>query len=165
MKDLSKLVFGLVLAALLAPSSSAYAQLQKVEQTVFGMDCAPCAYGLEKQMTGFEGVESASVSLNDGRATLQFAEENDLRLEKLRTAIQESGFSAQKATVHVAGTVQQRGRRWTLTTPAGERYVLKGDALDAKPGGRATVTGTVPKGKAPSEDGWALQVKTLRSSA
>jgi copper chaperone CopZ len=166
MNDLTKLFFGLALTVGLVLPSSAHAQLQSVKQTVFGMDCAPCAYGLENQMKSFEGVTSVSVSLNDGLATLQFAPENNLRLEKLRTAIEESGFSARGAQVEVAGTLRNEDDRWTLVTPSGERFVLdtteKPESLTTD--ARAVVTGTVPKESAASGHGWTLRVKSVRAA-
>ena len=166
MNNLSKLVFGLVTIATLALApSSAHAQLQSVEQTVYGMDCAPCAYGLEKQMKGFEGVTGADVSLNEGRAVLQLASGNSLRLAALRTAISESGFSPRKAQIEVAGTLKREGAQWVLTAPSGERFVLEGAGETSAwaTGARVTAAGTVPKGNA-SDRGWTLRVESVQDA-
>ena len=155
----------LVAAALFLLPTSAQAQLQSVEQTVYGMDCAPCAYGLEKQMKSFEGVTGADVSLNEGRATLQLASGNDLQLAALRTAIEESGFLPRKAQIEVAGTLKKEGGQWVLTAPSGERFVLEGadTSEPLKAGTQASVAGTVPKGNA-SDRGWTLRVESVRAA-
>lgn len=36
---------------------SSNAQITKVDQEVFGMDCAPCAYGLERGLKKMDGIE------------------------------------------------------------------------------------------------------------
>ena len=155
--------FALVaLLAFLLPSSAA-AQFQAVEQTVYGMDCAPCAYGLEKQMNGMSGVTGADVSLNEGRATLRLASGNALRLATLRQKISESGFSPRSAQVEVTGPLEKEEGRWILTAPTGERFVLEAageaDALTA--GARVTAAGTVPRGTDAPERGWTLRVDRL----
>lgn len=159
----------LFISALALTPSSIHAQLVEVKQTVFGMDCAPCAYGLEQQIKNFEDVESISVSLNEGLATIQLARKNSLRLAKLRTAIQESGFSAREANVRVFGTLTKEDGQWTLVTPAGERFLLEELAqnasevdLQAAANGQVMVTGTVPKEKNIPGKTWTLRVATLK---
>ena len=56
------------------------AQLVKVDQEVFGMDCAPCAYGLERGLKKMDGLERVKVSLNDGKAYLTLAPNNELTI-------------------------------------------------------------------------------------
>lgn len=156
----------LAVFAILLPAS-AQAQLQSVQQTVYGMDCAPCAYGLEKQMKGMDGVTGVDVSLNDGLATLQFASENELRLAALRTAISESGFSPRKARVEVTGTLQKKGDQWVLTAPSGERFVLAATAPTGTltDGARVAAAGTIAKGTTAPEQGWTLRVASVRNAA
>ena len=43
-------------------------QITKVDQEVYGMDCAPCAYGLERGLKKMDGLQEVRVSLNDGKA-------------------------------------------------------------------------------------------------
>ncbi|MFQ5569611.1 MAG: cation transporter [Rhodothermales bacterium] len=164
---LSKLLFSLVsLVALLLPSS-AQAQLQEVQQTVFGMDCAPCAYGLEKRIKRIEGVQSATVSLDKGLAHIQFQADNQVTLETLRTAVEESGFSAEEATVRITGTLTQEESQWVLTSANGERYLLRqgSEVVFENAGRRVTITGTVPKEKSPAQNAWRLQVTELSAQS
>jgi cation transport ATPase len=161
-KTASALALVAAALALLLPFS-AQAQLQSVEQTVYGMDCAPCAYGLEKQMKGFDGVTGADVSLNEGLATLRLAPGNDLRLATLRKKISESGFSPRRARIEVAGTLRQEEDRWVLTAPSGERFVLEAtdQAGALTDGARVTAAGTVAEGTAAPERGWTLRVESI----
>ncbi len=162
---LSTLTFSLfMLAAFLLPST-AHAQLREVEQTVFGMDCAPCAYALEQGMKAFEGVETVSVSLNEGLVALTLRPGNDVTLQEIREAIRESGFSAETATITVSGTLAREDGQWVLTSTSGTRYLLEQPAtkvsdVDSSAPEQVTVTGTVPEGEEPAE-GWTLQVTAL----
>lgn len=152
-----------MIAAFLLPTA-AQAQIQTLEQSVFGMDCAPCAYGLEKRMKAFEGVTSASVSLNEGLATLQLAPDNEVTLEQIRTAVKESGFSAQEATIRVAGTLAQKDGQWVLSSTTGERYLLQqGAGSNLSAGKSVTVTGRVAEGEKPSGDAWPLHVTNVEA--
>lgn len=155
----------ILFAAVLSAPQPAQAQLQRVEQTVFGMDCAPCAHALEKRMNQLDGVESASVSLNEGKTTLELAPDNSITLEQLREAVKESGFSAEDATVQLAGTVSREEDKWVLSLPTGEQYLLEHieatvseEELSQQSGQEVILTGHVPEGEKPSEEGWTLHV-------
>jgi len=104
------------------------AQLLEVKQTVFGMDCAPCAYGLEKRINQIDGVQSASVSLNDGLLTTNLKKENKLTLQRIRKAVEESGFKAKEANITVVGTVtRNESGNLVLETRAGEQFILEAE--------------------------------------
>ncbi|MCW9706249.1 heavy-metal-associated domain-containing protein [Fodinibius salsisoli] len=104
------------------------AQLLEVNQTVFGMDCAPCAYGLEKRINQIAGVQSASVSLNEGLLTATLSKENQLTLQRIRKAVEESGFKAKEANITVTGTVtKNESGSLVLETGAGERFILEAE--------------------------------------
>lgn len=164
-----KTVFaGLLFAGLTVASIPAHAQLLEVKQTVFGMDCAPCAYGLEKRLKKIEGTTKARVSLNEGLAAIDLAEENAVKLGTIREAIRESGFSAEGSTIRAAGTLKQEAGGWIFDVESGERFVLEeaaqGDSAfqNLKPG-RATITGLVPKGEADERRTYRLQLLSVSS--
>lgn len=140
------------------------AQLLEVKQTVFGMDCAPCAYGLEKRIKQIDGVQSASVSLNDGLLTTNLTKDNQLTLQRIRKAVEESGFKAKEANITVKGTVtQDKSGKLILETIAGERFTLKSEeqkTLDdiSKAKGSVTITG---KAETSDESGTKLWVDSV----
>jgi copper chaperone CopZ len=104
------------------------AQLLQVKQTVFGMDCAPCAYGLEKRINQLDGVQSATVSLNDGLLTANLTKENKLTLQRIRKAVEESGFKAKEANITVTGTVtKNESGSLVLETGVGEHFILEAE--------------------------------------
>ncbi|PAP74526.1 heavy-metal-associated domain-containing protein [Rubrivirga marina] len=155
------------LAALLAPPP-AHAQIQQARQAVFGMDCSPCAYALERRLGRLDGVEGVTVSLNDAEAVVRLRGANDALLGALREAVREAGFDPRATTLRVAGTLRQTGGRWELVTPAGERFHVASaasgarEALQAQDGRRVVVTGRVGEGP-PSARGWVLTRAALAS--
>ena len=164
-------VLAIFLAGALFPNA-AQAQLQKVQQTVFGMDCAPCAHAMERGLGSMKGVESVSVSLNDGIASIDLTEGNTTTYRKLREAVANGGFSARKATLTVQGTVRQTGDQWILKTPAGEQFVLKANEEASSTRGslegfeadqQVTLTGQVSVSE-PKEGRWPVQVQNIRSA-
>ena len=165
------IVLAIFLAGALFPNA-AQAQLQKVQQTVFGMDCAPCAHAMEQGLGSMEGVGSVSVSLNDGIASIDLTEGNTTTYRKLREAVANGGFSARKATLTVQGTVRQTGDQWILKTPAGEQFVLEANEEASSTRGslggfeadqQVTLTGQVSVSE-PKEGRWSVQVQNIRSA-
>lgn len=157
----------LLLGASASTPTSAGAQLLEVKQTVFGMDCAPCAYGLEKRLRNIEGVQEVRVSLDEGLAATELARNGRVRLNTIREAIRESGFSAEDAVIRARGTLRQENGRWTLVLPSGEHFVL-GQLSDSvrrslKPG-PAAITGRVAKGDPDERGGYRLELITIGAS-
>lgn len=85
------------------------AGLMAVDQTIFGMDCAPCAYGVERGLKALPGVQQVAVSLNQGKAVLQFAPDSPVGLADIRETIRKNGFTPREATVRVAGRLARVG--------------------------------------------------------
>lgn len=84
------------------------AQITKVAQEVFGMDCAPCAYGLERGLKKMEGLQEVRVSLNDGKAYLDLSGNNELKLKQIQEEVKNNGFSAKKAEVILEGQLVEK---------------------------------------------------------
>lgn len=93
-------VMSLVLiGALMFIPQSALAGLGEVRQTVYGMDCAPCAYGVQKSLEALPGVASAKVSLNTGIVDIKLKPGNDVTLEKIQGVIKAAGFEPKGAEI------------------------------------------------------------------
>ena len=145
--------------------SGAMAQLIKVDQEVFGMDCAPCAYGLERGLNKMDGLEKVQVSLNKGKAYLQLASNNKLTLKKIQEEVKNNGFSARNAEVTVKGELNKTGDKWQLKTQD-EVFTIDSDTptevLNALNVGKATIKGLVKD----EEDGnldnsWKIRITEI----
>lgn len=104
MKKIKKLIWfvPLVLIAQLS-----YGQLLQVNQTVFGMDCAPCAYGVQEGLQKLPGVNAAKVSLNKGKAFITLNPSNTLTLSGIQKEITDNGFSPRDADVLMKGVLEK----------------------------------------------------------
>jgi copper chaperone CopZ len=155
--------------AILAYASPADAQLVRVTETIHGMDCAPCAYGVERRLQRMDGVSGVTLSLNEGYADILFGERNAVTLESIRKAIRQSGFSGEGGDVVVRGTVDHANGQAVLTTPAGEVFVLAvgpGRAAGAAAPPPAAVVeagGRVDK-SADARGQWVLRVERLEEA-
>jgi copper chaperone CopZ len=98
------------LVFLIAPEP-ADAQLVRVTETIYGMDCAPCAYGVERRLTRMDGVTDVTLSLNEGFADVVFADRNSITLNDIRTAIRRSGFSGEGGRVSVRARIERSETR------------------------------------------------------
>jgi len=104
---------------------SSYAQIQKVDQEVFGMDCAPCAYGLERGLKKMDGLQNVRVSLNDGKAYLELSENNGLSLKQIQEEVKKNGFSAKSAEVVIEGKLISKDDKIEIQTNTETYSVIK----------------------------------------
>lgn len=121
-------------------------QIARVDQEVYGMDCAPCAYGLERGLKKMDGLQEVRVSLNDGKAYLGLAEKNDLTLRSIQEEVKKNGFSAKKAKVVLMGNLNKVDGQWYIETDK-ERFAVSQDTsielVQKLAVGRTTLSGTV----------------------
>src|SRR5690349_16019692 len=96
----------------------------KVEQTIFGMDCAPCAYGMQKNLGKLPGVTKVDVSIEQGVAVLDFAPDSPTTLAQIRDVVLHGGLTADKTVLTVQGTVTRDGDRILLNDGSSEQYSL-----------------------------------------
>ncbi|MBC6999598.1 heavy metal-associated domain-containing protein [Cytophaga sp. FL35] len=121
-------------------------QIAKVDQEVYGMDCAPCAYGLERGLKKMDGLQEVRVSLNDGKAYLGLADKNGLTLRSIQEEVKKNGFSAKKAEVALMGNATKEDGQWFIETDK-ERFAVSQDTptelIQKLAVGRTSVSGTV----------------------
>lgn len=86
-------------------SSAANAEYRKIDMTVFGMDCAPCAHAIHVSMKGIQGVNTVDVNLNTGLVRVDLAPGNTAGLGLFQDAVKKNGFTYKGATVVVRGTL------------------------------------------------------------
>ncbi|CAN5146805.1 hypothetical protein BH24PSE2_BH24PSE2_06740 [soil metagenome] len=157
------LALSAVTIALAAPAT--FADLRKVEQTVYGMDCAPCAYGVEKGIGKLDGVQRVKVSLNDGTAVVELAEANEIGIADIRQVVSDGGFTPKQARVEIAGTLAREDGKLQLMTGGGTGYRLaKGaGAEDVWKQLQTTQNNTrlVLEGIVPADDAALLEVESL----
>lgn len=154
----------LLLAAMMLPVD-VQAQIHEIDQTIYGMDCAPCAYAVENRMKNMDGAKNVTLSLNEGKTTAEFVQGSKVTLKDIRDAIRKGGFDARDATLSITGTLNREGERWILSLPSGERYQLERydemipeSDLQERRGQEITLTGLVPKGYEPHEQGWLIHI-------
>ena len=100
MKLISDILFGGVfIASSIAYLPTASAELLKVEQKIYGMDCAPCAYGVEKGLKKLEGVKKAQVSLNKGTAVVELKPGNNVTVDQIKDIVKRNGFTPKETRI------------------------------------------------------------------
>jgi copper chaperone CopZ len=103
--------------ALIGAAIAAHADgLLHVQQTIFGMDCAPCAYGVQQRLTKLPGVTKVEVSLNDGTADIGFASDSATTIPQIYDVLVQGGFTPKQAVVTVQGRIAKEGDRLKLIT-------------------------------------------------
>lgn len=160
----------LLMAGVAAFVSPAHAGgLTQVEQTIFGMDCAPCAYGIERGLKKLPDVTGVRVSLNEGQAVVTVAADSSTTLENIRSVVRDNGFTPKAARVTLVGTLIHADDGIWLEAPALPRYRLRASneateaALRARPDRETVeVQGEIPESAAVADE---LRVTQLRSKA
>lgn len=162
---IKKLTLGLCLAGALTP---AWADgLLKVEQTVFGMDCAPCAYGAQKNLSKLPGVAKVEVTMNDGKAVIEFSPESATTLADIREVLIHGGLTPKEAQVTVEGRLVKAGGKLQLVVSDSEHYDLTvpqgSEPASVAPDAKVIVQGQVAEstsGSIPS-----LDVQSIKPAA
>ncbi|HKX98174.1 MAG TPA: heavy metal-associated domain-containing protein, partial [Steroidobacteraceae bacterium] len=101
--------------------------LRELDQTIFGMDCAPCAAGVEQGLRKLHGVTSVRVSLNEGKAVVTLTAGNRTTLAQVREVIRHNGFTPKDARATLVGRVMRQSDQWWIDTGSG-RFVLEADS-------------------------------------
>lgn len=136
-------VIGLANLTMLVMGHAAADGIRHVHQSIFGMDCAPCAYGVEKALRALPGVEEVTVSLNEGYAEAELMPDSLTTLAQIREAIRNNGFTPKQAVLRI------EGRYVSSPTPTlhvgGQAYPLHFDGRVGKltDNERIAVTGNV----------------------
>ncbi|MGH8131263.1 MAG: heavy-metal-associated domain-containing protein [Steroidobacteraceae bacterium] len=100
--------------------------LRELDQTIFGMDCAPCAAGVEAGLRKLHGVRSVRVSLNEGKAVVTLTPESQTTVAQIREVVLHNGFTPKEARATLVGRVTSEGDRLWIEMGS-ERFILEGD--------------------------------------
>lgn len=142
------------------------AQLLEVEQTVFGMDCAPCAYGVERGLKKVEGIQAVKVSLNKGKAFITLQADNKVSLSEIQQKVKSNGFSAREAEVILQGELSKQENK-VFIEAGQERYLISENSdnsalakiREMEAGSSVKVTGEVKDRQGEKDSAWNLVVQ------
>ena len=92
------LITGLLFIAPVMSLSAQEAGSETATIAVDGLSCPFCAYGLEKNLKKVNGVESVSIDMKTGHATVAFKQDAGVDDQALRQAVKKAGFTARDIT-------------------------------------------------------------------
>ncbi len=90
MKTVRIIVINLILL-LVAPIVQAKETIYTIQ--VDGLGCPFCAYGIEKQLSAIEGVDSVVVDISKGLVNVTMQKDTRLDKEQARQAVTDAGFT------------------------------------------------------------------------
>ena len=156
-----RLVTVISLLASLLPITALAGGLEHVKQTIYGMDCAPCAYGVEKGLKGLSGVEQVTVSLNDGYAEVHLSDDGKATLAEIREIIRKNGFTPKDADVRVSGKVVQSNDGQFLLKTDVETFELNVNDQTILSHLAAADSSVIVSGSVPTGDGHQLSITAV----
>lgn len=77
-------------------SISVWAAAPTYQLQVDGLACPFCAYGIEKKLSAFEGVQSVETHIKDGTVIITMKDGGTLQEASAKKAVKEAGFSLRK---------------------------------------------------------------------
>ncbi|TFG26608.1 hypothetical protein EU527_19550, partial [Candidatus Thorarchaeota archaeon] len=86
-------------------------QRQKMSMRIEGMHCASCVASIEKSLLNQDGVISATVSLLDEKAVIEYDKDRVDRM-LLEKAIESTGYRPRRATMTITLTVSPTESQW-----------------------------------------------------
>lgn len=117
--DMKATLYAALITAAISGANNVSAEgLMRAKLVIFGMDCAPCAYGMEKGLKALAGVETVTVSLNEGYAAVSLTPASSTSLADIREVVRKGGFTPKDTEVELEGTLLLAPRP-TLSTSAG----------------------------------------------
>ncbi len=84
---------GLLILGLLLAAANALAQAPVYKLRVDGLACPFCAYGVEKTISGLEGVDRLEIDIDAGVISVTMAEGFELDEASAKNAVADAGFS------------------------------------------------------------------------
>ena len=88
MKTIRIIVINLLLAVSIAQANEAIYAIQ-----VDGLGCPFCAYGIEKQLSAIDGVDSVAVDISKGLVNVTMQKDTLLNKEQAQQAVTNAGFT------------------------------------------------------------------------
>lgn len=122
--NISMFAISIFIVLVSIPVERSDAQILELDQKIFGMDCTPCAKGVENRMKRLKGVQNAELDLNSGVARLIFSDSHDTSLQQIQHSIIDGGFSPKEARIKIKGNLRYENQIWVLYTESGDRFVL-----------------------------------------
>ncbi|MEX2263992.1 MAG: heavy metal-associated domain-containing protein [Bryobacteraceae bacterium] len=141
---------------------SARAEFRSIEMGVSGLDCASCAGSVERVLRKIRGVESASFDNEKRVARLELAAGNRARLQDIRDALKQIGYTPVEARGIAIGSVASEGGRWRLDLGGGRFCLLEGGDAARWSGKTVRVEGAIPPPAAPGEPD-VLRIGTIQA--
>jgi len=117
------LFFGILALALMS-IQPVFAETERIEMRVDGMTCPFCVYGIEKKLKGVAGIEDASANLKTGIVDITVNNGNEVDVDKLKKAVEESGFTPGEIKVTATGSVTEY-RGYAALKVAGSEQVFR----------------------------------------
>ena len=115
----------LALSFLALSTLAARAEYERVNLTVFGMDCAPCAHAIHVSMKGIQGVNTVDVDLNTGLVSIKLTPGNGAAMRQFNEAVEKNGFTHKDAAIVVRGQLSGSSQAPFLdVTGTKDRYAL-----------------------------------------
>lgn len=87
---------GLALGLLLFTAAAAFADSHVYKLYVDGLACPFCAYGVEKQVGGLDGVEKVEILIDEGLIAVTMAAGKTLDEADAKQAVSDAGFTLRK---------------------------------------------------------------------
>ncbi|MEX0769908.1 MAG: heavy metal-associated domain-containing protein [Candidatus Paceibacterota bacterium] len=146
------------------PAEKSNAQILELDQKIFGMDCAPCAKGVENRMKRLNGVLDAELDLNSGEARLIFSDSHDTSLQQIQRSIIDGGFSPKEARIKIKGNLRYENQTWMLYTESNDPFVLHAtDDLSETDDEKVMIIEGIVADKSNNED-WSLTILKIHST-
>ncbi len=79
-----------------------------IRQSAFGMDCEPCAVGIERGIKQLAGIARVEVDLQSGLITIDLTADAQPDMAAIRQTIVDNGFTPREAELQLTGQVIEK---------------------------------------------------------
>ncbi len=120
-----------------------FAQVKEINISVDGFTCSLCAKGVEGQFKALDFVSKVRTNLEAASFDLWFKPGNQIKIEKIRSAVDDGGFSVGAINVDAEGTLVNSAGNYSLKTGNSPDLRLINVESSFNDGDRVTIKGSL----------------------
>lgn len=133
----------IITTVFLSLSIISYSQVKSINISVDGFTCSLCAKGVEGQFKALDFVKDVKTNLSEATFDLKFKSGKQVKIEQIREAVDDGGFTVGSVSLEASGTISVSGNNYVLVTGNTPDLKLENITGDIKDGDKVSVKGEI----------------------
>jgi len=162
---MKKVILTFLFSTFLISSSFAADTNYFLKVKIDGLACPFCAYGLEKKLKDYEGIQNLKIMVDEGFATFHYPYGKIPDIDDLKKRVKKGGFTPRDISIQIQGTAKKvQNTLFLFMNGLGSSFLLSGKTEGIQEGQKIMVEGLLSKQqlKGHADHPLAIDVKTWK---